>query len=162
MPVKNFNTTIAKTFHDRMNVRDGVFLDNELSQNKVVPVIDIDKPIINVVKTASTSNGNLSIYTTPADKDFYLCSIQYHRVKDATSDCANTSVTATINGTSTAILVAQGIGTTAQDDSIVINLSVPLKIDRSTAIAATDNAHSVGLSNHTCTLYGFLSDTLRY
>lgn len=162
MPVKIFNTSIAKTFHDRMNVRDGVFIANELAQNKPVPVIEVDKPIITIVKPGSTVNSTTStIYTTPSDKDFYLTGVNLTMIKDSTATATLMGVNVLIDATTVSILRIRGLTLTADKQTVSSNFSFPIKIDRGTNITLTSDTADANVSL-SCVIFGFISDTLRY
>lgn len=159
--VNNYNTSISKRATDLLNVRDGTFFDNNLG-NKIIPVIDINKPIVNVVVSASTATtGTATAYTTPTDKDFYLTGAVLSFQADATADNTSVFFTATINGVGTPIVNFRKLTTTATTQAIPITFSEPIKIDRNTNITYT-SAFTVGACARSINLYGYISDTLQY
>lgn len=157
--VNNRNAYMMRRAHERLNIRDGIFFDNDM-QNKIIPVYEIDKPICSVVKQASAQNGSAIVYTTPTDKDFYLTAFTFSLFKNATSDCATSNIYVTLGGQTCILHLFAGITLTAQDENIHVTLNYPVKIDRGTNIVIANNANSVGTTVISGTVFGYLGDTL--
>ena len=101
----------------------------------IIPVLPVNKKYCNIVKSADATG---TLYTTPADKDFYLIAANISAEGSAGAD-GRTHITVTVGGVATQILntyVDSAVGTqnTATNN---LSLSVPLKIDRGTAIICT-------------------------
>lgn len=94
------------------------------------------------------------MYTTPSDRDFFLCNIQLSLQADVTADNTSAFIQFTTDGTSRFFLLPK-LTTTVFQDSVVMNLSTPLKIDRNTNIILT-STYTVG----TATTHGFISGYL--
>ena len=159
--VNNYNTSISKRATDMLNVRDGQFFDNNLG-NKIVPVLEINRPVVNVLASNVVINGtSATIYTTPTDKDFYLTSAQLSVIKDATSTSTACTISATVGGVTTQILTIKCLTLTAQENSISNSFYYPIKIDRGTniVVTSTTNVANVGATGN---IQGYLSDTLQY
>lgn len=158
--VNNYNTSISKRAADMLNVRDGQFFDNNLS-NTITPVIDINNPICDIVRNVSTGTDSSVIYTTPTDKDFYLTGVVLSYVKDASSDSTRGTVNVVINGLTVAVAGIGGITLTALNQTVSISYPFPIKLDRGTTISIS-HAGSVGVTRMTVSIIGYISDTLRY
>ena len=120
--------------------------------NQVIPVIDVNPKALrrsNIARTASTSGASTTIYTTPADKDFFLVGANFSFIKDATSDIATNAalqLRCIIDGLTTAILNHAVITLTAQSGNISISFPFPLKIDRNTAISLFRASTTAGVT----------------
>jgi hypothetical protein len=111
----------------------------------------------------SILTGTITIYTTPADKDFYLTSIYFSLVKDVLCDVATgrAVVTTMIEG-ATRELIGFGIITlTAQNNSLAISFPYPLKIDRNSAIIQGSTT-TAGTIVRSIGITGFTFDPMRY
>lgn len=108
-------------------------------------VVDVAK---NVVTTAPTTSS--TIYTTPADKDFYLTSVQLSFIKDASATSTASFVQTTIGGVSATILSLRQLATTAQSGSESITYNPPLKIDRNVAITCQNSTNVAAITSQAC------------
>jgi uncharacterized membrane protein len=98
--------------------------------NNVQPVVDVDKPFVNIVKFQTCSASTATLYTTPEDKDFYLTAAFI-----SANSTGQKKITITVNGEAVDILVSY---TSACNPDI--NFSPPIKIDRGTNITMTQIA----------------------
>lgn len=101
-----------------------------------VPVINIE-PICNIVRHSNTtSSGDITIYTTPTGKSFYLTSYGLSHMKDATCDVASGSLglQATIDGVTRVLVNSSSITLTAGSAYRTNTLRFPIKLDAGTAI----------------------------
>lgn len=108
---------------------------------QVIPVINInpkDYRVVNIVKDVNTTaSGAVTLYTTPADKDFFLTSVTFSVVKDAACSHAGASrlrLAATINGETVGIAGVALLNLTAENKTVGYGYSTPIKIDRGTAL----------------------------
>lgn len=85
--------------------------------------------IIKQVSSAST------IYTTPADKDFFVNTVHLGIAKDVADTGTAASITCVVNGATVTLLTIPGITLTADAQNVVIPFPVPIKVDRNTAVA---------------------------
>jgi len=125
---------------------------NQVDNSRVIPIVDVTPrkyKIANFVKrTTLTNASNATIYTTPADKDFYLTSAQLSIIKDVTATSIFTIITAVIGGATREILMLPGFTLTVQNQTTSIAYTIPIKLDRNTNIAIS---HSTNVANITGT-----------
>lgn len=110
--------------------------------------------------TSRTTSGGLTVYTTPADKDFYLTHISYGLIKDATCDLASgeSSVTGTIEGASQKLINIPVLTLTAQNTFISTDFAMPIKLDRNTAISTSSTAYTAGSKVVSVAIQGYTVD----
>lgn len=141
-------------------------IPNQLAE-KIVPVMEVNPKFFrrcNLIKRGSASNAtSATVYTTPTDRDFFLCAACLSVVKDATA----TSVLSTIrvfpegagSATTQDILVVGGISLTAQSEIVSISLPYPIKVERGSNIVIT-NSTNVGNVLATGSIIGFLVENI--
>jgi hypothetical protein len=110
-----------------------------------VPVMDMTPDFhrrCNIVKSAITTG---TLYTTPTDKDFYLCSA-YGGAYLVGAGPAETYITVNIDGPATRVITMKinGNALTNSETNNSVNPCVPIKIDRGTAIVLTVSADGYG------------------
>ena len=112
---------------------------------KVVPFMEVNPKllsIINIVKNNAAVNATTStIYTTPPDRDFYLCTVSMSTIKDATSTSVVSQVLAFVDGVNTVLLNIASITLTAQENCSSITFPLPIKIDKGTNITVTNSTN---------------------
>lgn len=160
--VNVYNTSVFNEALKFLNVRDAQFFDNNIG-NKLNLVYQI--PILSQQNRyiTATSTGSQTIYTTPAEKDFYLTSATVSIIKDATCDMATGAVVilVTVNGVQSAVIGISTLTLTAQSDSVSVSFKYPIKIDRSSTVVM-GGTFTAGACVRTGCITGFLSDTLQY
>lgn len=130
---------------------------------KVLPVMEVNPKLlrtINIVKgETKTTTGNLDIYKTPPDKDFYLTSINGGLVKDATCDAVTGQIpmTITLNGVVQKIFPFSIITLTAQEAQQGAMFFFPLKLDRNSVIRI-GGAFTVGAMVRNLSFTGYTVD----
>lgn len=94
----------------------------------------------------STSAGAATAFTASASQDTYLTSVTLSLVKDATCDAATGSVSAniTVNGSSVSVVSISHLTLNALDQTVVLSLPYPIKMDRSTTVRATNPTFTAG------------------
>jgi len=129
--------------------------------DKVVPVMEVNPKMLrtcDIIKRAIATNAtSATIYTTPANADFYLIGANMCMIKDATSTSAETSIKATKDNASINILEFAGITLTAQTLSESISLNNPLKLDRNTTITITNATNTANIRSSGI-IYGYIVD----
>jgi hypothetical protein len=113
----------------------------------------------NIVKGAiKSSTGNLTVYTIPADKDFFLTSISAGFIKDAANDMATGDIyfSCVIDGSITQLIRFPILTLTAQNAHTSLNLTTPIKIDRnSSIIISAVGGYTAGLMVRSCSITGY-------
>lgn len=154
---RHYNPSIGDRINRIFRFKAGDAIDNDVEGlYAVVPVT----PVCRIVRSVSSqSTGNMSAYTTPTDKDFYLTAIQASFAKDATCDVASGPgrVSVVIDGATQYILEFALLTLTAQSDAVVIVFPYPVKIDRTSSIAWT-NTFTAGAMARTLTLVGYTEE----
>lgn len=164
MGAKIYNSNLTKEIIDgaKLQVQDGN-IPSEIG-NTVLPTMEVNPNLLricNVVKMNSLNNAlTETIYTTPSDKDFYICSASLTMNKDVTATTTNVNLTCTINGQSATLLRIATLATTADTNSISINPRFPIKIDRNTTISLT-SATNVANVRAGASVIGFLIDNIK-
>lgn len=129
--------------------------------DKVVPVMEVNPKLlrrINLVKTAECNNATTAtVYTTPSDKDFYLCGGNLSLIKDVTATSVRSGINFTSEGVGCVLLRIVGITLTVEQDTVSISLPYPVKVDRGTNITVT-NSTNVGNVFSQGTIYGYIID----
>ncbi len=114
----------------------GMDFPSELN-DKVSVVYPLNMPT-NILKYAErTSSGSVTMYTTPADKDFYMTYAMLNISKDVASDVAAALFTCYMEGAATRVFLLTTQPSTAESRHICVSFPIPIKIDRNTAIAVT-------------------------
>jgi hypothetical protein len=133
----------------------------------IVPVIELNPTLTKIdriCKHATTStSGNITVYTTPANQDFYLTGFTLSFIKDVTCDNATGNVTlfSTIDGGAVHLAAIATITLTAQNSSINVTLKNPIKIDRSTVIgvgSSVGSTFTAGVLVRAASIKGYLQE----
>jgi len=117
----------------------------------------------NYIKASSSAtSGSTTIHTGVNTGELYILNVNLSICKDATCDIATGQVTVngTINGVSTSICGIAVLTTTAQNQSISVSFSKPIKIDRNTSISIT-GTYTAGLMSRYASIIGYFDYTGR-
>jgi len=106
---------------------------------KVVPVMETNPKFfrtINVVESGSRdTSGQIALYTTPTDKDFYITSVQINNQSDVTADNTDAYISTKLpDGNSATLAQLFKLSTTVFQGVINLSFPIPIKIKRGTAI----------------------------
>jgi len=126
----------------------------------IMPNIEI-KRVCNIIKRGLEDNtASTTIYTTPADKDFYIVGLSLNYSKDITATSTSFGINAVIEGASTPILNLRGSTLTVQNEATSISLPNAIKVDRNTAITLTATNAT---ANHSASaiIYGYTVETTK-
>jgi hypothetical protein len=123
---------------------------------KVTPVFHLGR-FSNVVKaTNQTLTGDITVYTSPSDKDFYLQSVVLAYTKNAASDNVVVYCDAGVGGTQVVLCRLESQTLTAGSDHLELVLPMPLKLDRSSVIRLR-GSFTVGAMTKSIGITGYLS-----
>lgn len=149
-------------------VREGASLQQldggipSILDNKIVPVMEVNPKLLrraNIVdgNARSTSGATVIIYTTPSDRDFYLTSLQWYLVKTAACDSATAAATITvvIDGATKSLVRYGEITLTAQEISESTTFTVPIKLDRGSAITFNSGTFTAGAKVYGGSITGY-------
>jgi hypothetical protein len=148
----NNNTNITKEIKAGLGLSELTGYPRKVA-DAIIPVLPVNKKYCNVVRSTLLI-APTTLYTTPTNKDFYLCSAYVN-----ISDMNGTGVrilTATIDNEAQVILQVQTVSDDAVNGSSCsnsINPVYPIKIDRGTNIVASgtgvDTYGAVGIIGYT-------------
>jgi len=132
---------------------------------KVVPVMEVNPKLLRRAEVcsvgAATNATSGTVYTIPADKEFYCTASSMSVIKDASSTSVFSSMIATgMDGQTITLLTIPSITLTAQSESEALSFVPPLKIKPGTTIALT-NSTNVANINTRGTITGYLVDNSR-
>jgi hypothetical protein len=122
-----------------------------------VPVMDMTPRfhrISNIVRGGSTTGTNLTIYTVPTTKEFYLCGAMLSVIKDVLAVSATTRMLLTVDGVSYRLIEIPGITLTPQDRSISISIVPPIKVDFGSTISITNSSATANILS-TGNIFGY-------
>jgi hypothetical protein len=161
MGTKIYNSALTKELREGAKIQSGIDSTPSEIADKVVPVMEVNPKLlrnINVVKDiSSVATGAVTIYTTPTNQDFYLTNIVYCASADVTADNVYFRIIATINGQAVNLINMRKISLREFNQNVVLNLPLPLKIDRGTTIQIS-SVWTVGSSNHHACIYGYIDE----
>lgn len=158
---KIYNSDLSKELQAGAKIQINVDrVPDELAE-KVVPVMEVNPKLLRRVtimkRGLSTATGTITIYTTPADKDFYLTDFYISYFKDAACDNTSIIMTAAVDGASVELWGIRRPTLTADSDNISFNLNFPIKIDRNTTITLT-GTFAVGVLQRQAGIFGYTDD----
>jgi len=158
---KIYNSDLFKELKDGAKIQQAVDrIPNEIAE-KVIPVMEVNPKLlrtINIIKNVyGTATGNLTVYSVPSNKDFYLVGADISAQEDALSTNTATYIAATIDGAAVRILQLSKLTLTADSKNGSISFNTPIKIDRGTNITLS-NSFGAGAAVKTCTIYGYVID----
>lgn len=138
-------------------------IPNEIAE-KVVPVMEVNPNLlrnINIVESTSrTTSGTSTIYTTPTNKNFFLCGIFLGGMADAAADSTSFTLSGTIKGgaSGATLLSIPKLSLTAINFNQYVRFSYPILMQPNTAISITQT-FAVGNSTIRGIVYGYVEDT---
>jgi hypothetical protein len=144
--MKHYNPSITERANRVFNLKSGDQMSDEIDGPvATIPII----PSCKIVRTANATNASsATIFTTPADRDFYLVAASLSYIKDITATSTVQSLNVIVDGVTTAVIALAGITLTPAADSLSFVLPFPLKIDRNTAITITNSQNVANIRTH--------------
>ena len=125
--------------NSKEKISNEFYIDETVVPEKISPMISpvfsVNDMFSNVAKHVSGTSGTL--YTTPTDEDFYLCTANISITGSSQSlNSAAHIIVVTENGESVNILkaIVRTDSTSIMSDSTAITLSYPLKLKRGSSI----------------------------
>lgn len=159
MPVTIQNGDLRRKISEDIRATNPGLISNLLTDYNV-PVLLINDDVYYSQEsfcehTTAVNDASEVIMTTNSIKDTYLTSVTLGVIKDVTSDSTLSAITAVINGVTKTLISIPGITLTVQSEVVSASFSVPLKIDRSTAITLTATTATGNIKN-SASVAGFL------
>lgn len=143
----------------KLSISEGI--PNQLSQT-IAPVLIVNPRITsNVLKQLNNiATGNLTIFRTPIDKDFYLTSAFIAYSKDGS--CNNTELRLVVvlpDGSTNDLLSIPSITLIANESNLSQSFNPPVKLQRDSEITLV-GSFSLGLYAKSGGITGYSVDTL--
>lgn len=156
--MKHYNPSIAEDMTRLFNLKS---LDQVSELGEVIhPVVLIER-YCNIVRDVFAVNAVTGLlFTTPADKDFYLVSAEVAVIKDVTSQSTSTDIQISVEGTVRRLIGIPGITLTVQNSAVSINFPKPVKVDRNTAINLKNSNATANITAF-ATIQGFTVETIK-
>jgi len=136
--MRNNNITIAQDMNRIFDLK-GESTSELLDY--ITPTIEI-KRFCNICRNNLLNNStSVTIYTTPADKDFYMTSAQLAWIKDVTSTAITMGMTIVIESSTRYVFEIPGISLTPDVGCVSNSFYIPIKCDRNTNIELISNTN---------------------
>jgi len=156
--VKHYNPSITERALRTLNTKGDNISDEVGGLVPVIPIV----PICRIVRSANRSTtGSSTVFTTPADKDFYLCGATLSAMCDATADNTNYALNVTVDGVSNSrdiLRIEKLAATFALSQTLTQVFDPPIKVDRNTNITAS-STFSAGNSRLSACIHGYTEET---
>jgi len=131
---------------------------------KVVPVMEVNpkilQPINIFVRGSSAASGTSTIYTTPTDKDFFLCGVSCDMNSDAAADNTYYVLQATLQDGTTLDLRWQKTTLTAFNKTAIYNFPKPIKLKKGSTVTI-GTTFTVGAATKDVTIWGYLVNNIK-
>lgn len=150
--VNHNNPNITRRYNHLFNLK-GESADTEL-YDYIIPVMELGHVCDIVSGVGSGASGNLPIYTTPTNKDFYLTSFSITGMSDVLADNSYIALTCVINGLTQYLFYRAKISLTVDSFCQTQSFAVPIKLDRGSVIQAV-NIFTVGSSSVSACIQGY-------
>jgi hypothetical protein len=152
------NRQIQDNLINELGLHQGIDTIPKLIVPSIQPVFEVGKKIGIVRSASKTTTGTTPIYTTPADRDFFLTNLFLSNVTDASCDNTSIFIQFVQNGV-TYYLLFPKITLTAFSGNTQLNLSVPIKVDRASNISIS-STFTLGTSTSHGVIVGYLNDPI--
>jgi len=124
--------------------------------NIVQPTLEINPRTTQLVRAVTaTATGNTTIYTTPADKDFFLTFASISGSQNVACDNVIYYIDCVVGGTTRRIIVFDVQGSTAQSVNQVASFPYPIKLDRNSLVRVY-NTFTAGASTKSAAIGGYI------
>jgi hypothetical protein len=128
----------------------------------IVPVIEVDpmmKKSADIVRSLyAGNNGGGTIYTTPANQDFYLTGATLTMMTDNGATATDARLGIYVLGVIQYVLRIGNVPGLAKSGTISLSFNHPIKIDRNTAITIVNQAATANIIT-TATICGFVDES---
>lgn len=152
MENKHYNPSFGEDLRRIFNPKGGEQASSY--ETKIQPIVLLPTRVDIARSAGSATTGATTIYTTPADKDFYLTSVQISGAADATADNVEYTIECVTDGVARSLIGLRKITTTAFTGQSSIAYLYPLKIDRN-SIISVNTAFTVGAASKRGAITGY-------
>jgi hypothetical protein len=133
---------------------------NQLSE-KVVATMETNPKFfrfINTIRRTAGTTGTLTVYTTPTDRDFYLCGLTGTITKNVTSDATLSQINIVPDGyIAVTILEFSQQSLTAESRTLGNDFNIPIKLKRGSTITMDTN-QTAGTTTRNIIIWGYTVD----
>lgn len=162
MVTKIYNSNLIKEIIDTTKLQTGVDSIPSETSEKVVLVANVNPKharVCNIVRASFAAAGGVTIYVTPADKDFYLISATISQSKVVANSQTNATLTVVPYGQTAALPIVGIAGTTLTEESSSnsISLVYPLLLAKDSNVAIVKVA---GNGNAFASIVGYTIDNI--
>jgi hypothetical protein len=129
-------------------------IPNELARS-IVPTLEVNPAMFrrcNIVRGSSAINATTqTIYTTPTDRDFFLCGCSLNVIKDVTSTTTRSDIICNPDGdTSQSVLRVSCLTLTPQTGQQSQVFPFPIKLKRGSNITVTNDTNVANVTSSGC------------
>lgn len=124
----------------------------------IQPVREVYEKVCNVVIAKTDTSTGATIYTTPADKDFYIIGGTLSHSGNNLDDLQYCFIRVVINGVNQGLAYLTHYTGDTTGKAIPFTCPVPVKVDRNTAIALATTGVSAGARFMSATIYGYIKN----
>lgn len=140
-----YNSDLTKALREGAKIQTAIDKTPSELADKVIATMEVNPDMLryaHIVKAGVATGGNVIVYTTPTDRDFYLTNAFMSISKIATDSNDNTSllINPIDDSSVVAICVLPGTTLTAQTSEISQTFKHPIKLKRGTDITIARNA----------------------
>jgi len=155
--VRVTRSSVLLKIQDLLGLQSGAQAPPVECKSDIQPVLEAGPRYTYVLKhgNQTTSSSTYNLYTTPADKDFYLTFANLSLTKDAVSDNTQVYIQITQNGATILVAFIPTQTTTAGSWQIHCPFPYPIKVDRNTNILLA-GTFTAGTFRRTGTIGGFI------
>ena len=132
-----------------------------------IPVIEVGmkavkNPIVYYAGFSGSGNSQIVSNTYFKGQEFYITNLSLSLIKDATSDMptGRAAIIATINSALVDLISISVLTLTAQNYTVSIAFTHPVKIDRNTAISFLGGTTTVGNRQLYCNIFGYVDEVI--
>jgi len=164
MGAKIYNSSLTRELVDGGKIAvsvDGI--PSELAE-KVVPVMEVNPKLLrlnNIVEsTFQATNGSVTLFTTPVDRDFFLTSVSIALVKDVACDLASGAIALSVtlpSGIVKSLIRLPVLALTAQSSELSLSFSQPIPLGKGSPIAIS-GTFTAGALSRSGSITGFTID----
>jgi hypothetical protein len=147
MAARIYNSDLNKELREGARLQEGQgSIPSEIAE-RVIPVMEVNPKLlrkINIIAKGEADNSvSEIIYTTPADSDFYMNSIQISMIKDVNSTSTKSYIQGVIDGETSARIFAmiKSISLTVQQSNYSVSFPIPVKMAKNSVISINNTTN---------------------
>jgi len=140
-----YNSDLSKELVSGAKIQQATDRIPNILGDVVIPTMEVNPKLLRRINhstyAAVTNATSGTIYTTPADKDYFLTAISLSVIKDVTSTSVLVTLRCIQDGLTKVLLAIPCITLTVQNQGLSLTLPYPMKIDKNTAITVTSSTN---------------------